>query len=315
MRTGRASLIILAPALLALGLAGNCLAQSGVPGALVFAEVAPVATVVPSAPSLSPLGQVERRLMVCEERLARWREMATMTAAPELAARRPGEWAGCYAALEGLVGSYGRLLEQVAHHHEVGLAPWQILGDDIAFLEGECPQVYRRVAELAGGGEREVVTHGPPAGAAVSPVPSAAGGPVATTMGEAEQLEAWNRAVGLFDAEKYAAAIPELASLVNTSAYGGGAREKLLKAQTELAKELRSQAAGLFVKARKSETPAQKKKLLEESWTLLNKIVTAYPEVAIIDKVKQNLTQIEGQLEELDPALLHQLKSLAGEKG
>ncbi len=309
MKSANAALIILAPVLFVLAITGSGLAQSGVPGAMVVGEIAPLSAPM-AAPSLSPLGQVERRLLVCEERLARWRELAAVTASPELAARRPVEWAGCYAALEGLVGDYGRLKEQVAHRHEVGLGLWQILGDDIAFLEGECPQVYRRAADLLAGGGAEVVPPGP------HPV-AAPGLPVVVEvppLGESEQLVAWNTAVGLFDAGKYEEVIPELAGLVNTSAYGGVAKEKLLKAQTEVAKQLRSQAAATFVRARKSETPAQKKKLLEESWALLNKIVTTYPEVAIIDKVKQNLSQIEDQLEDLDPASLQQLKGLGREK-
>ncbi|NTV14139.1 MAG: hypothetical protein HGA96_09470 [Desulfobulbaceae bacterium] len=305
MKFACATLIILSPVLLTLGGAGSCRAQAGVPGELVVGEMAAASAAMETgAANLSPLGQVERRLLVCEERLARWRELAAWTASPELLARRPVEWAGCYATVEGLVGGYRRLLELAAHHHDAGLDPWQVLGGDIAFLEGECPQVYRRLSDLTGGG-RPAVT--PPVAPAAGPAGLPVAGGQLVPLGEQEQLEAWNKAVGLFDAAKYDEAILALSGLVNTS-YGGAAKEKMREAQTVVAKQIRSQAAGLFVKVRKTEVPAQKKKLLEESWTLLNKIVTTYPEVGIIDKVKQNLTQIEEQLEGLDPALLQHLK-------
>jgi len=306
MKFTRARLMVVAQSLLFFGLAENCLAQATIPGELGVAVVAPGIAVTEALPKLSPLGQVERRLMVYEERLVRWRELAARTANPEQMAHRPTEWGGCYSALEGLVGGYGRLLEQVAHHHEAGLDPWQVMGDDIAFLEGECPRVYQRVSELVPVAVPEQTHPDAAASAAASGLP-VIGEPQAP-VGEQEQLEAWNRAVVLFDAGKYDEAIPALAGLVNTS-YGGAAKERLLKAQTEIAKQLRSQAAGIFVKVRKAETSAQKCKLLEESWTLLNIIVTSYPEIAVIDKVKQNLGLVEEQLKDLDPALLQRLKN------
>jgi len=309
MKFARAALIGLIPLLFTLVGSGNGLAQVGAPGPLVVGEVVSVPTPTEQGVNLSPLGQVERRLLVCEERLTRWRELAAQTTSAELAARRPSEWAGCYATLEGLVGGYRRLLDLVAHRHESNLDTWQVLGGDIAFLEGECPQVYRRVSDLTTGGGPGGAPPGQTVTASLAP-------PVVgslSQLGEPEQLEAWNKAAALFDAGKYDEAIVDLAVLVNTS-YSVAAKEKILKAQTEVAKQLRIQAAGLFVKARKTDAVAQRKKLLEESWTLLNKIVTTYPEVGIIDKVKQNLTQIEEQLEELDPALLHHLKSPIADK-
>lgn len=310
MKFARATLILLTPLLCVFGVIENSLAQAADQRGGVGGELLSVPTSLEQGANLSPLGQVERRLLVCEERLARWRGLAALTASPELAARRPSEWAGCYANLEGLVGGYRRLLELVGQRRESGLDTWQVLAGDIAFLEGECPQVYRRVSDLTSDGGPGGVSPGQtvaatPGSPVVGPPPQ---------LGEPELLEAWNKAGALFDAGKYEETIVELAVLVNTS-YSAVAKEKILKAQTEVAKQLRTQAAGLFVKARKSDVSAQKKKLLEESWALLNKIVTTYPEIAIIDKVKQNLSQIEEQLEELDPALLHHLRNPIGEKG
>lgn len=249
-----------------------------------------------------PLVRVESRLVVYGEKLAHWRELGERTAGQALAVRRPAEWAGCFAAVENLTRSYARLKEEVVRRNESGgrevapdLAVWPILFEDIAFLEGGCGQVYQQVSGLAVGGEVR----------AVAPVQlnSAAQRP---PLGEQEQLEKWNRATGLFDSGNYDEAITELDGLLNTP-QAAAAKEKIREAQTLVATQLRRQAAGIL--ARKTDDPVQKKKLLEESWTLLNKIINSYPEATIIDKVKQNQAQIEGQLDRLDPALLLRLKS------
>lgn len=318
MRFARPWLLNSTTVFFSLWLVGNCLAQPGEPGTLAVPQGAPT-------PKLTVLGQMERRLLVSQERLGRWRELAARTATSELAARRPPEWAGCYAVLEGLAGGYSQLLEQLGHHHEGTLEPWKVLVEDIAFLEGECPQVYQRVAEHAAEGGMPVfavpvpATTGAPgavsaaAPVATTPTPPPAAEAQAAPLAEQEQVEAWNKAAGLFDAGKYEEAIPGLASLLKTS-YGPVAKEKLLKAQNEVATQLRKQAAGIFVKARKTEGVSQKTKLLEESWALLNKIITTYPEAGIVDKVRQNLAQIEEQLADLDPGLLQRLKNPSDER-
>ena len=128
-------------------------------------------------------------------------------------------------------------------------------------------------------------------------------------MQEAQsQAEKWDRAVTMLDSGKYDQAIADFTSLFNTN-YDVPARAKIKEAMEAAATQLRRQSASLFVKARKSGDYGEKKKYLEESWSLLNKIVTSYPAVAIIDKVRQNLALIEQQIEQFDPALLPKLKN------
>lgn len=248
---------------------------------------------------LPPAARVESRLVFYGEKLAHWRAMGERTSGPALAARRPAEWAGCLADLEKLVRSYDRLKEEVVRRNESGgrevavdPAVWPVLFEDIDFLGGGCGQVYQLVSGLVAGGETRVVASGQISSVVQRP-----------PLGEQEQLDKWNRAVGLLDSGNYDEAITELNGLLDTP-QAATAKEKIREAQTLVATQLRRQAAAVL--ARKTDDPAQKKKLLEESWSLLNKIVTSYPDAAIIDKVKQNLAQIEGQL---DPALLQRLKS------
>lgn len=253
---------------------------------------------------LPPAARVESRLVFYGEKLAHWRALGERTAGPALAARRPAEWAGCLAALENLARGYERLKGEVVRHNESGgrevavdPAVWPVLFEDIDFSGGGCGQVYQQVSGLVAGagGETRVVAPGPSASGVQRP-----------PLGEQEQFDKWNRAVGLLDSGNYDEAIAELGGLLDTP-QAATAKEKIREAQTLAATQLRRQAAAIL--ARKTDDPALKKKLLEESWTLLNKIISSYPEAAIIDKVKQNLAQIEGQL---DPALLQRLKSGVG---
>ena len=244
---------------------------------------------------LSLAARVEGRASFYGEKVARWRELGERTSAAAPASQRPAEWAGCAAAVEALAHGYGRLKEELAVRPDGAPDPasWQVLLDDIAFLEGGCGQVFQRASGLTGGESRSTPP-GQPAQVVVRP-----------RLGEQEQLEKWGNASGLFDSGKYDEAIAEFSCLLDTN-YGGAAREKILEAQTSMATRLRRQAATIL--ARKTDDPAQKKKLLEESWLLLNRILTTYPEAAIIDKVRQNQAQIELQLKQLDPALLQRLK-------
>lgn len=252
-------------------------------------------------PEQPPLPWVESRLAVYGEKLTHWRELGELTSGPALAARRPAEWAGCFVAVENLARGYGRLKEELVRRNESGgrevaadpLA-WPVILDDIAFLEGGCGLVYQQVSGLAVGGEARAVAPGLTKAGVQRP-----------PLGEQEQFEKWNKAVTLFDSGNYDEALSEFAWLLNTP-QAAAAKEKIREAQTLVATQLRRQAAGIL--AKKTDDPAQKKKLLEESWTLLNKIISSYPEAAIIDKVKQNQAQIESQLDQLDPALLSRLK-------
>ena len=249
---------------------------------------------------LLPIGRVESRLGAYGEKLARWRELDERTAGPVLAVRRPAEWAECYAAVETLFRGYGRLKEELVRGYEpdvrearAAILPWQLFSDDIAFLEGGCGQVYQQVSALVTGEPRPVAPEQPEQ---VNLNPS---------LGEQEQFEKWQRAATLFDSGNYDEAIGEFSGLLNTP-LALVAKEKIREAQTAVATQLRRQAAGIL--ARKTVDAEQKKKLLLEAWALLNKIISGYPEATIIDKVKQNLAQIEIQLDQLDPGLLPRLK-------
>lgn len=275
------------------------------PGLAAALEVAPVAAPVAAPPGrgeLPPLARVEGRLAVYGEKLARWRELAGQTASPALTARRPAEWPACYAAVENLARAYGLLREEVVSPGAPSGGPpsWQVFADDLDFVEGGCGQVLQQVSVLA---EQPA-----PAARTVVSSPAEPGPQPLPPLGEQEQLDKWNRALGLFDSGNYDEAISEFGGLLHTPR-AAAARDKIREAGGIVAGQLRRQAAGVFLKARKTEDLAQKKKLLEESWSLLNKIVTAYPEVEIIDKVKQNQTLIEEQLHQLDPALLQRLKA------
>ncbi|HSH13801.1 MAG TPA: hypothetical protein VLA15_08625 [Desulfurivibrionaceae bacterium] len=271
---------------------------------LLLADGGPVAALEGPLPGLSPgeverveqppLVRVESRLATYGAQLVRWRELGELTANPALAIRRPAEWADCFAAVEHLVRGYGRLQEELRREAGVDGASWSVVFADIAFLEGGCGQVYGQVADLAGVGEPRVVAQAQPQVARPQPV-----------LREQEQLEKLQRAVALFDSGNYDEAIGEFSGLLNTQ-HAPAAREKIREAQTVVATQLRRQAAGIL--AKKTDDPAQKKKLLIEAWTLLNKIISSYPEASIIDKVKQNQAQIEAQLDQLDPFLLPSLK-------
>jgi tetratricopeptide (TPR) repeat protein len=126
------------------------------------------------------------------------------------------------------------------------------------------------------------------------------------------QAEKWDSAVALLDSGRYDEAIDNFTTLFNTD-YDVPAREKIKEAMEAAAVQMRRQAASLFVKARKAADYAEKKLLMEESWSLLNKIVSRYPQVSIIDKVRENKLLIEQQIEQLDPHLLQDLKGPAND--
>ena len=131
---------------------------------------------------------------------------------------------------------------------------------------------------------------------------------IETRLSEAQnQAEKWDKAVNMLDSGKYDQAISEFTALFNTD-YDVPAREKIKEAMEAAATQMRRQAANLFIKARKAEGDDEKKKYLEESWSLLNKIIISYPQVTIIDKVRQNQDLIEQQIAQLDPQLLRSLK-------
>ncbi|MCA1765671.1 MAG: hypothetical protein LC633_05420 [Desulfobulbaceae bacterium] len=126
---------------------------------------------------------------------------------------------------------------------------------------------------------------------------------------QAETLSAqWDKAVWLLEAKRYDEAIVTFRNLLNTE-YDVPARVNIERAAEDAAVEMRRRSATVFVKARKEEDEARKRAFLRESWQLLYDITVKYPEVGLIDKVRQNLEIIEKHIETFDPRMLWELKT------
>jgi tetratricopeptide (TPR) repeat protein len=121
----------------------------------------------------------------------------------------------------------------------------------------------------------------------------------------------WDRAVWLLDSQKYDEAIDVFEELLNTE-YDIPARANIQKAAEAASVEMRRKSASIFVKARRERDYDRKKELLRESWQLLYDITAKYPEVKLIDKVRQNLLIIEKHIELFDPLVLQELKTVPG---
>jgi len=113
----------------------------------------------------------------------------------------------------------------------------------------------------------------------------------------------WKSSNVSLDSQHYDSAIAGFASLLDTP-YSAEARQKIQEATNLAAAEQRKEAATLFIKAIKTPSPESKKELLLESRRLLQDVLRKYPEADIIDKVTQNLTTLEQQIQQIDPALL-----------
>jgi hypothetical protein len=92
------------------------------------------------------------------------------------------------------------------------------------------------------------------------------------------------------------------------SAYADESRRLIREASQEAAAELRREAAGLFVRARRSDNPERAREFAVESWTLLRRIVSRYPDSDIIPRVWDNLVPVEEFLESLEPGLVDRLQ-------
>lgn len=125
---------------------------------------------------------------------------------------------------------------------------------------------------------------------------------------EQAQAESWETANRLFGLRKYDEAIARFSTLLDTG-YDEQARVKIHEAANLAAADMRRQAANIFVKARKSRDPEQQKELMLESWHLLHEIPEKYPQADILDKVAQNIKDLERQIRGIDPFLLGDLSS------
>ncbi len=122
----------------------------------------------------------------------------------------------------------------------------------------------------------------------------------------------WQEGVNLLDNRQYDAAIEVLSALLDSD-YREEAEKRIGEAKSQAAADLRRQAAGLFAKARKTADLLLKGEILVGARDMLLRILTRYPDVDIIDKVRQNLEVIEKDIYQLDPRLLDKA-SLLGEK-
>ena len=120
---------------------------------------------------------------------------------------------------------------------------------------------------------------------------------------EQQEVSQWQQAIELFERRDYDAAIIVFTGLLQGD-YGPRAAEKLAEAANLAAAEMRRQAASLFVKARKIEDPEQKKEILMQSRERLLGLLAKYPQIDLLDKVKQNLQVLEEQIKKIDPDLL-----------
>ena len=120
---------------------------------------------------------------------------------------------------------------------------------------------------------------------------------------EQQEVSQWQQAIELFERRDYDAAIIVFTGLLQGD-YGLRAAEKLAEAANLAAAEMRRQAASLFVKARKIEDPEQKKEILMQSRERLLGLLAKYPQIDLLDKVKQNLQVLEEQIRKIDPDLL-----------
>ncbi|MDF1615176.1 hypothetical protein [Desulfurivibrio dismutans] len=117
----------------------------------------------------------------------------------------------------------------------------------------------------------------------------------------------WEEANRLLDLGQYDEASVLFSRLLESD-YREEARRRMAEATREAATELRREAAALFVRARRSDDPERAAALAGESWQLLHRIVTVYPDSDIVDRVMDNLSSVEDYLADLDPELLKELQ-------
>jgi len=124
---------------------------------------------------------------------------------------------------------------------------------------------------------------------------------------ELELTEQWNSAVNLLDSQQYDAAIAAFEAMIGTG-YEEKAKSKITEAANQAAGEMRKEAASLFIRAGKAPSLEQKKNLLVQSYKLLAEILAKYPQTELLDKVQQNISILEEQIERIDPSLLEELR-------
>lgn len=117
-----------------------------------------------------------------------------------------------------------------------------------------------------------------------------------------ELADQWDEAERLLGMRRYDEAMEAFSLLLETRYHDEAAR-KIGEAADMAAGELRRQAAGLFVRARRDGDL----QAAEESWHLLRRIVRDYPRSKLIERVRDNLGQVEEYLERLEPGIVERL--------
>jgi hypothetical protein len=112
--------------------------------------------------------------------------------------------------------------------------------------------------------------------------------------------DAINRARGFMEAEEYEEAIAALNGLQGSGVEHEPRVEDLRRrAETELVKSNREQAAKLFLMARNSGDPKEKEARLRASRELLKDLLTRFPESTMVSRVRSNLETVEREMSDM----------------
>ena len=106
---------------------------------------------------------------------------------------------------------------------------------------------------------------------------------------------AWGEALALFEQQKYDQAIAGFTPFL-VGAQEAEARAKIAEASELAAVGMRRQAAALYAKAKKTFDPEARQQGLLSSRALLLALIEKYPESSVVDKARQNLKVLEGEL-------------------
>lgn len=113
----------------------------------------------------------------------------------------------------------------------------------------------------------------------------------------------WNEGMLKVEEGNYDEAIALFQTMLQTE-YFAKAEDKIQELTLLAAKTDRRAAADMYIRYTKTTDLEMKKKLLTESRRLLSEILVKYPGVAIIEKVKGNISRVEQEMNALDPNLL-----------
>ncbi len=118
----------------------------------------------------------------------------------------------------------------------------------------------------------------------------------------------WNEGMVKVEEGDYDQAITAFQALLQTE-YHAKAEDKIKDITLLAAKSDRRAAADLYIRYTKTSDVEMKKKLLTESRRLLTEILTKYSDVDILDKVQDNISRVEQEMNTLDPNLLPAIKA------